>query len=197
MSTRTCNWEQPTQPEPVQNVDGLSYATHMQHRILLSSDGESCGSNNRFLDYVNTVLVGISDFLITKLQRVQNSAARLVVHLSRWEHITPVLMQLHWLPVNQRIEYKILLLSFWAQRGVAPSYITNMLDAYRPACALRSANNNDLRVLPSTSRYGDRTFSVSAPRMWNNLPFKLKTATSLTTFKLPLKTHLFRVAFTV
>ena len=62
------------------------------------------------IDYANCLLYDLSHCL--KLQRVQNAAARLVVRCHRCEHITPVLMKLHWLPVKQRVQYSILLLVF-------------------------------------------------------------------------------------
>ena len=147
------------------------------------------------IDYVNCLLHGIPDCLINKLQRVRNAAARLVVRCHRWDHITPVLKKLLWLPVKQRIHYAILLLAFRAQHGLAPAYITNLLHIQRATCVLHSATNNDLYVPPSRSRYGDRTFSVSAPRMWTALPNEMKTISCLLTFKRLLKTHLFRVAY--
>ena len=147
------------------------------------------------LDYGNALLFGIPDVLICKLQRVQNHAARLVVRCDRRDHITPVLKKLHWLPVKQRLTYTILLLTFRALNGLAPIYIVDMLHRHRPARALRSANNNDLQVPSTSSRYGDRAFAVSAPRLWNALPYELKIATSLISFKRLLKTHLFRMAY--
>ena len=79
------------------------------------------------LDYGNALLFGIPDVLIGKLQRVQNYAARLVVRCDRRDHITHVLKKLHWLPVKQRVTYKILLLTFNALNGLAPIYIVDML----------------------------------------------------------------------
>ena len=150
---------------------------------------------SRLLDYANALLFGITDVLIGKLQRVQNYAARLVVRCDRRDHITPVLKKLHWLPVKQRVTYKIILLTFRALNGLAPIYIIDMLHRHRPTRALRSANNNDLQVPSTSSRYGDRTFAASAPRLWNALPRELKIATSLISFKRLLKTHLFRFAY--
>ena len=147
------------------------------------------------LDYANALLFGITDVLIGKLQRVQNHAARLVVRCDRRDHITPILKKLHWLPVKQRVTYKIILLTFRALNGLAPIYIVDMLHRHRPTRALRSANNNDLQVPSTSSRYGDRTFAASAPRLWNALPRELKIATSLISFKRLLKTHLFRIAY--
>ena len=96
--------------------------------------------------------------------------------------------------VNQRIHYAILLRAFRAQRGLEPAYITNLLHE-RATHVLLSATNNDLYVPPSRSQYGDKTFSVSAPRMWTALPHETKTISCLVTFKRLLKTHLSRVAY--
>ena len=147
------------------------------------------------LDYGNALLVGLPDTLISKLQRVQNAAARLVVRCRRRDHITPVLKRLHWLPVRQRITYKLMLLTFRALHGLAPAYISDLLQPYTPARRLRSASNHDLSVPSSNTRYGDRMFAVSAPRIWNTLPIELKSAQTLAAFKRLLKTHLFREAY--
>ena len=83
----------------------------------------------------NCLLYGISDHLLTKLQRVQNPAARLITKTKKHDHITAVLIDLHWLPIKQRIEYKVLLLTFRSLRGLAASYITDLLIRYEPTRA--------------------------------------------------------------
>ena len=119
--------------------------------------------------YANCLLYDLPQCLISKLQRVQNTAARLVVCCHSCEHITPVLMKLHWLPVKQRVQYSILLLVFRAQHRLAPPYITDLLEQ-RATRVLRSTTNNEFYVPPSRSRYGGRMFSVAGPRLWNSLP---------------------------
>ena len=79
------------------------------------------------LDICNSLLYGLPQYLIDRLQAVQDCAARLVFRSRKHDHITPILKQLHWLPVYSRIKYKILLLTFKALHGLAPSYITEML----------------------------------------------------------------------
>ena len=148
------------------------------------------------LDYGNALLYGISKSLVKKLQMVQNSAARLVCGVKKFDHITPVLRHLHWLPFEFRIKYKILLLTFKALNGMGPSYIRDMLNSYHPNCNLRSSNKFLLKVPRSRLVSGaDRSFSVVAPKLWNELPISLKLCKTLESFKSALKTHLFKAAF--
>ena len=122
------------------------------------------------LDYANALYYGLPDSLIQKLQHVQNAAAHLVCQVRKYDHITPVLKSLHWLPVWQRIEFKILLITFKAVNGCAPTYISSLLKQYIPSRSLWS----DLSV-PRTryKSFGDRAFSTAAPKLWNKLPLKL------------------------
>ena len=128
-----------------------------------------------------------------KLQHVQNSAARLVNQCPRFCHITPVLRDLHWLPVSSRIEFKIMLITYKVPHDRAPIYIQEeLLQLYTPSCNLRSSNRN-LLVKPyfNLNSYGKRAFSVAAPELWNNLPEDIKSANSIDDFKRKLKTFLF------
>ena len=148
------------------------------------------------MDYCNGLLVGLPASLLNLLQRVQNSAARVVKQLPRACHITPVLKDLHWLPVKYRVDYKILLLTFKALHGLAPDYINDLLKPYHPSRTLRSSDDNLLTVPTSRIKsFGGRTFEITAPTLWNNLPFNLRQITSLQVFKKTLKTYLFKEAF--
>ena len=82
------------------------------------------------LDQCNSLLYGLPDSRITKLQRIQNTAARLVSRTCSRDHITPVLQQLHWLPVKFRIMYKILLLTYKCLHGLAPDYLAELIQEY-------------------------------------------------------------------
>ena len=121
--------------------------------------------------------------LIRKLKRVQNNAARVVTLTKKHDHITPVLKELHWLPVRQRIEFKILLLAYKYLHGTAPSYLREMLKEYVPPRALRSTSKN-LLCEPRTNMktYGDRSFSACAPKLWNQLPNNILAAGSVAIF---------------
>ena len=107
------------------------------------------------LDYCNAILYGLPKVLLSRLQIVQNRAARIVTFTKKYEHITPSLMALHWLPVDYRIIYKILLLVYKAINGFSPSYISNLLSFYGSS-SLRSCSYKLLKLLRSNLKsYGD------------------------------------------
>ncbi len=150
------------------------------------------------LDYCNSLFDNITQENIDKLQRIQNSAARLVFKLPRRSPITPSLMALHWLPIQARIEYKICTLAYQCVHGTAPAYLCELLQAYTPSRSLRSSGQVLLTVPKyNTKTFGQRSFTVSAANKWNDLPLKLRTATSLLSFKCLLKTHLFQKHYNV
>ena len=125
-----------------------------------------------------------------------NSAARLTLGMKKHDHITPALKKLHWLPVEQRIMFKILCLTFKALHGLAPGYIADLIKPYSPTRALHSSDHQ-LLCIPkvNTKKFGERSFSHAAPRLYNGLPFDLRQSTSFECFKSNLKTYLFRMAF--
>jgi hypothetical protein len=145
------------------------------------------------LDYGNALLFGLPGVLLDRLQMIQNTAARVVTRTRRFDHITPVLKELHWLPIKKRIEYKVLLHTYRALNNLAPQYLTDLLEIYQPARELRSQNQILLKAKKSRLHsYGDRCFSTAAPKLWNALPLTIRASKSLAAFRKSLKTHLFQ-----
>ena len=148
------------------------------------------------LDYCNALLAGVTKDKLSKLQMIQNNAARLITKKRKSEHVTPLLKQLHWLPVEQRIVYKISLLCFKCLHKIAPSYLSDLLTLYTPNRALRSSRDTMRLNRQETNlmKCGERAFMSVGPRMWNELPLNIREAPTLAQFKSLLKTHLFKQA---
>ena len=147
------------------------------------------------LDFNNALLHGVPRTQLHRLQVAQNSAARVITRTRGRDHIGPVLKAFHWLPVSQRIVYKILLLTFKAvYNNNAPDYLQQMVKPYAPQRNLRSTNKGLLRVPKISKKAGERSFQAAAPRLWNTLNPDLRKPCSLQTFKKNLKTALFEAA---
>ena len=149
------------------------------------------------LDYCNSLLAELPSSSYHKLQRVLNTAARIVSLRPKREPITPVLRSLHWLPVKQRVVFKVLLLVFRCVHGTAPSYLCDILKtrSITSHMRLRSSNEVILKHKIPRTRYGARAFSVCGPILWNKLPSEIKIVQSYSSFKNKLKTLLFKEAF--
>ena len=148
------------------------------------------------LDYCNALLYGLPKE--QKLQRVQNAAARLIMDIGKYSHITPALCELHWLPVLARMHFKILLLASKAIHGLAPEHISNLLVIKRKSsCNLRS--NSGILLQPPRGKMlatlGERAFQAAAPHLCNELPLQLRSIRSVETFKNSIKTFRFRQSF--
>ena len=135
------------------------------------------------VDYCNSLLINAPAKLVNKLQSVLHAAARITAQVPRYEHITPTLIDLHWLPVQQRIQFKVLLVTFKALHDEAPQYISDLIETHKPQRTLRSGDKYLLCVPRSRTRYGDRAFSKAAPLLWNLLPTNIRNAQTVGEFK--------------
>ena len=139
----------------------------------------------------NSLLTGLSVAVVEKLQRVQNACARVILIRSKRDHVTPMLLELHWLPVKCRITFKTILLTFKCLHGLAPTYLSALLSTYCPTRSLRSSDQLLLNQPTSRTKIGERSCSCAAPRARNQLPLAVRQCTSVNQFKVALKTHLF------
>jgi len=148
------------------------------------------------LDYCNSLLCGSPKFHRDRLQKILNYAARVVNMVPKRQSVRSVLADLHWLPIKERIDFKILMCVFKALNGLAPVYLADSLVRYTPVRDLRS-RTMDLLHEPQfrLDAYGGRAFANAAPRLWNKLPYKIKQASSVENFKTKLKTHLYKQAY--
>ena len=148
------------------------------------------------LDYCNSLFVGMTRANFSKLQRVQNSLARVVLRRRKFDHITPALMELHWLPVEHRVTFKLATLAFTIKNTGQPGYLRELLPNYQPVRTLRSSSKHLLGEPTIKTVLASRGFRHSAAAVWNNLPDSLRCCTNVDRFRHNLKTHLFHLAFT-
>ena len=148
------------------------------------------------LDNYNSLLYGLPKLLIDRLQAVQNASARLIMLSKKRDHITPILRQLHWLPISSRINFKIILLAFKCLHGTAPLYLQELISKKTSSHTLRSSSHLQLAHKPyNLKKFGFRSFYVAAPFLWNSVPPDIRDITTINLFKSKLKTHLFTLAY--
>ena len=148
------------------------------------------------LDYCNSLLAGTSVSNLARLQLVQNTLARVVAQKSRCDHITPVLSELHWLPICYRISFKIATISHRVLQFQQPSYLAALIPRYAPRRSLRSSSSLSISVpLRRTSMATCKSFSSVASKIWNTLPGFLSSTPALPAFRRALKHHFFLCAY--
>ena len=155
----------------------------------------------------NSLLAGLPDKSLKPLERIQKVTARIVSRCGKYDYITDIMKDLHWLPIKQRIGFKIIMLTFRSLYGLAPSYLCELVHWHVPKRTLRSGNTYTLSIPnlsdvdESTSKkfgkskYFDRSFQYHAPSTWNMLPLHIRTCSDFNTFKSFLKTHLFKISY--
>jgi hypothetical protein len=159
------------------------------------------------LDYANSLLAGLPMTKLKPLQSIQNSAARLIFQ-ERSLSTDEAKFRLHWLPVQQRVNFKVLLFVFDCLQGSAPEYLQKTIRIHVPRRAGIRSSSRSLEVdirgysvgkrrvsVPVKSMYLNRSFSGYAPYVWNSLPAPIRTTTDRGEFKRLLKTHLFNLSF--
>jgi len=148
------------------------------------------------LDYCNSLLYGAPIEAVSKLQRLQNNVARIVLKTDRRCDARPLLKQLHWLPIDSRIQFKLALLTFKVRSTSTPSYLSSLLASKKQSgYSLRSSCAPLLYVPRVKTEFARRAFRVAAPVVWNCLPFTVQSSPSIAVFKSRLKTFLFNRAF--
>ena len=146
-----------------------------------------CSLSLSKLDYCNSLYYGINNDLVSKLQYAQNCAARLIYQRRKFDHVTDIFMKLHWLPVPMRIIYKVLTLVHKCLYQKAPYDLMSSLhtaDSFIRTAKLKS-------TYTPQSMYGNKAFSVCAPRAWNSMPYNLRVESNILKFKKLLKTWLY------
>jgi len=145
--------------------------------------------------HVHTATVVKPKQAVRQLQYMQNAAARVLTRTRKYDHISPVLRSLHWIPVAQRIDFKTVLLVNKSLHGLAPKYTIDMLEPYKPTQTLRTSGRGLLQVPRGRTKQGEAAFKVYAPKIWNSLPEDVRQASTLTMIKSRLKTVLFSCAY--
>ena len=171
-------------------------------RKMLTDEGASQlihGFITSRIDYSNSILYGMADTILSHLQRIQNTAARIFTKCGDRNYPSiNLLKKIHWLPVRQRITYKIFILTFKAYHKTAAQHILCDLIIPRPYNSAVRSNNSFALVVPmiKLKHYGERSFSYAAPVEWNKLDFEIRSLNNLETFKKKVKTYVFNTAFT-
>ena len=151
----------------------------LTHAIILSS-----------LDYCNSLYIGCSKSTIKQLQLIQNRACRLIFGLKKRASVQDKLKELHWLRVEERIKFKVLLLVYKSIRNLSPSYLSELI------CLNDISNSRSISLKCNTAvKHSSRAFQFVGIKLWNELPDSLRNIEDIDIFKNQLKTHLFKLSF--
>jgi len=170
-------------------------------RVTLWRRCYGCGEIDEHVTDDIATLAGLPTCLLNCLQSVLNAAAPFIAGLWCSEHIKDTLASFHRLRAPERIKFKLAVIVYRALHGTAPQYLSDQLQYVadlptRRRRRLRSSTSNLLDLHPSRCvTVGDRSFAPAGPRLWNSLPADVLSASSLTTFRRKLKTHLFQQSY--
>ena len=140
--------------------------------------------------FMCTLYYAMNQKQIKRLQKIQNYAARIITLSNKYTHITPILNYLNWLPIKEFIQYRYLTIIHKCLQNTAPRYLCDLLEHYEPGRQLRSNNMRLLKVPNIKTKFGQRSFYYSAPKLWNALPHQLRFENSQEIFKNKLKEYL-------
>jgi len=146
------------------------------------------------IDYCNSLLSGVPQCALDRLQRVMYAAARMLCGVGKYSHVSGLIRdRLHWLPVSQRIRFKLCLMMYKATHGSAPVYLSKLCERSCVEGRTRSSARGDLVVQRSErtrTKFGERAFVVAGPAAWNQLPRSIRNSSSVNSFKTALKTFM-------
>ena len=189
-----------TSTDAVRNL-GCYFDRHMQLDLLVSSYCSSAYYHLRLISRIRHLLTrdachAAVRCLTNRLQRAQNSAARVINRVRRRDDITPILRSLHWLPIKMRVTFKIYTCKYTILHGFAPDYLNCAIVRNAPTRALRSASDATLlEVTVPRGTVGRCSFALAGSTMWNSLPKSVRKTETLAAFRKQLKTHLFRLHY--
>lgn len=147
------------------------------------------------IDYCNSLLLGTPKYLLNRLQKLLNMGARIVFCIKKYDHVTQCIIDLHWLKVQERIIYKVLLIIHKSLKGTVPAYLKSMFQLPKRG-SLRSENSGKLfQPKARTSGMLKSSFVIAGSIEWNKLPCDIRSQADTCLFKKKLKTHLFVRSF--
>ena len=150
------------------------------------------------IDYCNSLLANATNKDLKPLQRVINRSIRFIFNLRKHDHISQYAFRVHFLPIFYRIKFKICLLAYKIINGMSPDYLMDDLEMFQPTTTinLREGQGRDrfmFKYPPIRSNHN--SLSVKLVIYWNELPYEIRTANTISKYKARLKTHLFRKAY--
>jgi hypothetical protein len=147
------------------------------------------------IDNCNSILINMNKKEINRFQKLQNSCARIISNVNYRQHMTPILASLHWLPVQYRIQFKLLLFAFKCIHNLAPSYLCSSLTLMNKRNTRQSKYFTFIVPRSKLVQFGDCTFSRAASLLFNSLPNPFRQIPDINAFKSHVKTHLYTIAF--